>query len=131
MKTTLKQLLTLLGIGFIGLAFVGIFLPLLPTVPFVLLAAACFAKSSPRFHQWLIKNRHFGPLIQHWQNNRSMPRKAKVMAIASIICSAAISIYLVNIVIIKLAIVGLLLIPIFIILRIPSSAAVAHATTNN
>ncbi len=126
----LKQLLTLLGIGFVGLAFVGVFLPLLPTVPFVLLAAACFAKSSPRFHQWLINNRHLGPTIQHWQSNRSIPKQAKVIAIISIICSAAISIYMVNTAIIKLLIAGLLLIPVFIILRLPNAESVVDTHKN-
>ncbi|HHJ81312.1 MAG TPA: DUF454 domain-containing protein [Candidatus Tenderia electrophaga] len=127
----MKHLLTLLGICCVGLAFIGIFLPLLPTVPFVLLAAACFAKSSPRFYQWLSENRYFGPSLQHWRNNRSMSKQAKVMAIATIICSAAISIYLVKMVVIKLLIASLLLIPVFIILRLPTAAPdVAAAKTN-
>ena len=63
------------------LGIIGIFLPLLPTTPFILLTAACWAKASPRFHNWLYHHRHFGPIIQNWENNGAVPRKAKFFAI--------------------------------------------------
>lgn len=64
------------------LALLGMALPLLPTVPLLLLAAACFARSSPRFHGWLLDHRKFGPLIQTWQTGGGIPRRAKLTAIA-------------------------------------------------
>lgn len=64
------------------LGVLGVFLPLLPTTPFMLLAAACFARSSRRFHDRLLANRTFGPLIHQWQRERSIPYKTKVTAIA-------------------------------------------------
>jgi len=117
----MKQLLKIMGIGFVGLGFIGIFVPLLPTVPFILLAAACFAKSSPRIHQWLLEHHHFGPGLRRWQTSRCIPKRAKIIAVISIICSGAVSIYLVDIIAIKLIIASLLLIPVFIILRLPNS----------
>lgn len=67
------------GIGVTSLVtgILGIFLPVLPTTPFVLLAAACFARSSERFHTWLLNHRIAGPLIREWCEHRSVPRQAK------------------------------------------------------
>ena len=78
----MRGLLTVAGFACVGLGLLGIFLPLLPTTPFLLLAAACFARSSPRFHAWLLANRTFGPLIHQWEKNRTIPRKTKWVAIA-------------------------------------------------
>ena len=69
-------------------------LPVLPTTPFVLLAAACFARSSERFHDWLLDNRIAGPLIHEWQAHRSMPRRAKRWAYALMVLSFGSSILL-------------------------------------
>ena len=64
------------------LGFIGIFLPLLPTTPFVLLAAACFARGSERFHDWLVSHPRFGPLVRDWQAHRSIPLRAKCLALS-------------------------------------------------
>ncbi len=76
-----------LGAGFVcvGLAALGVFLPLLPTTPFLLVAAACFARSSPRFYRALLGNRVFGPLIRDWREHRAVPLRAKLMAISAIV----------------------------------------------
>ena len=76
------------------LGIVGIFLPLLPTTPFMLLAAACFARSSRRFHDWLLANRTFGPLILEWEKHRSIPRRTKLTAIGLMSLTLAVSIVL-------------------------------------
>ncbi len=67
-----------------GLAALGVLLPVLPTTPFLLIAAACFARSSPRFYDWLLANRIFGPLIRDWREHRSIPLRAKVLAVVLI-----------------------------------------------
>jgi len=71
-----------LGGLFVGLAVLGIVLPVLPTTPFVLLAAVCFARGSERAYQWLLDNRVFGPVIREWRRSRSLPLRVKVRAIA-------------------------------------------------
>ncbi len=65
------------GFAALILAVVGIVLPVLPTTPFVLLAAACFARSSKRFHDMLLANRIAGPIISEWVEHRSIPRRVK------------------------------------------------------
>ena len=67
-------------------------LPVLPTTPFVLLAAACFARSSKRFHDWLLGHRSFGPLVREWQEHRSIPYRTKLTAIVLMALSLGASI---------------------------------------
>jgi uncharacterized membrane protein YbaN (DUF454 family) len=76
----------------IGLA--GIFLPLVPTVPLILLAAVCFANSSEAAHNWLINHRNFGVMIQDWRDRGAISRNAKRAASISIALAFAISLYL-------------------------------------
>jgi len=80
----LRWLLLVAGWLFVGLGVLGAVLPVLPTTPFLIVAAACFARSSERFYEWLLANRVFGPLIRDWRAHRAMPRHAKRVAIAAI-----------------------------------------------
>jgi uncharacterized membrane protein YbaN (DUF454 family) len=81
----LRWLLLATGFVFVGLAGLGAALPVLPTVPFLLVAAACFARSSARFYHWLLANRLFGPVIRDWRETRSIPLRAKVSAIGLVV----------------------------------------------
>ena len=83
--TKRKGLFLVAGFLLVGLATLGIFLPLLPTTPLLLLAAGCFANSSEKWHRWLMGHSLFGPIIRNWHENRCMPRKAKVIAVVSIL----------------------------------------------
>jgi len=74
----------LLGFIFLGIAAIGVLLPLLPTTPFLLLAAGCFAKASNKWHQWLLSNRTFGPIIKNWRENKCISRSTKTVALCSI-----------------------------------------------
>ncbi|MDX8384999.1 MAG: YbaN family protein [Gallionella sp.] len=81
-----------LGTLFLLLGIIGIFMPILPTTPFLLLATACYARSSRRFYNWLMNHPAFGPLIVDWRTYRSIPWRAKQMAIAMVILTFSSSI---------------------------------------
>jgi len=72
---------SLLGLGFVALGAVGVVVPGLPTTPFLLLAAGCFARGSPRLEAWLLADPVFGPLIREFREHRSVPLRAKVLAL--------------------------------------------------
>lgn len=71
----------IVGYAALGLAIAGAALPLLPTTPFLLVAAFAFARSSPRLHQWLITHPQFGPLIENWHRHGAISVKAKAAAL--------------------------------------------------
>lgn len=116
------------GLIFVGLAALGAVLPVLPTTPFLLVAAACFAKSSPRLYQWLINNRVFGPLIINWQQTRTIPRRAKRIALISIAVAASYSIYVVPSLSLKLLVVGLLVFPVIFLIRLPETESLMQSS---
>ena len=98
-----------LGIGITALllGILGIFLPILPTTPFILLAAGCFARSSERFHVFLLGNRITGPIIYEWCMHRSIPRRVKRWVYLMIILSFGSSILIVSALWLKLMLIVL------------------------
>ena len=93
----------------VGLGAIGIVLPLLPTTPFLLLAAILFSKSNDRFHKWLLKNRVFGPYLAHYESGAGVPTPLKIKTIVFLWPSLAVSAFMINAVWawILLAIVGI------------------------
>lgn len=69
-----------LGVFCVGLGIVGALLPLMPTTIFLILAAGCFARSSPRLEAWLLDHPRFGPTLRAWRRDGAMSRRAKGMA---------------------------------------------------
>jgi uncharacterized membrane protein YbaN (DUF454 family) len=80
-QKVLRALLIAAGTICLCLGAVGIFLPILPTTPFLLLAAACYLRSSERMHKWLLNNRWFGEYIKNYQAGRGIPLKTKIIAL--------------------------------------------------
>ncbi|CAA0091199.1 Inner membrane protein YbaN [Zhongshania aliphaticivorans] len=77
------KIFTLLGFLSIGVGALGAVLPLLPTTPFMILAAMCFSKSSERWHNWLLNNKIFGSCIQKWESQRCVNCKTKIISLLS------------------------------------------------
>ncbi len=88
----IRFLLIAVGWTSVGLGVIGIFIPLLPTVPFLLLAAVCFARSSEVFHRWLVGHPKLGPMINGFLGGEGIPRHAKLMAIAVLWSSILLSV---------------------------------------
>lgn len=83
----------LFGFVFLGLGALGIVLPLLPTTPFVLLSAACFARSSERWHHWLLANETFGPMIRNWEDKRCISCRVKTIGTLTMVLVGGYSIF--------------------------------------
>ena len=79
--SSVKWILRIVGILAVGLGVLGIFVPLLPTTPFLLLAAACFVRSSPRLYAWLIHHKWFGKYIRTYREYRAIPLQVKIVAL--------------------------------------------------
>jgi len=109
------------GIFFVGLAILGVALPILPTTPFLLVAAACFAKSSPEMQRRLLANKTFGPMIHDWQKYRSIPRKAKRIALSTMVLSVCWSAYMLQSALLTALVVALIIGPFIFVARLPET----------
>ena len=85
-----RPVLFVLAWLFLGVGIVGVFLPLVPGTLFLILAGACFTRSSPRFEAWLLAHPRFGPPVRAWRASGAVPRKAKVFACISLAVSSLI-----------------------------------------
>ena len=87
-----RAALVLAGSGFLVVGLVGVFLPVLPTTPFLLVAAACYARASRRFYNALLNSRLFGPAILEWREHRAIAWRTKLTALALLTLTLATSI---------------------------------------
>jgi len=111
MKDAIKsKILIFFGSFFLIIGIIGIFIPILPTTPFLLLSAACYARGSEKFYNWLINNKWLGEYIKNYQKGRGIPLNIKILAISllwiTIVFSTivVVSIYLIQIILIIIAI---------------------------
>ena len=82
-----RPILFVLGWVFLAVGIVGVFLPLVPGTLFLIMAAACFTRSSPRFEAWLLDHPRFGAAVRRWRETGGMPRRAKIFACVSLAVS--------------------------------------------
>ncbi len=93
LRRWLKPLLWVAGTLALLLGIIGIFVPGLPTTPFVLLAAACYVRASPRTHAWMLRNGTFGPMLREWECHRSIAPRVKRIALVTMALTAGFSIW--------------------------------------
>jgi len=102
--------LIIAGTLLVGLGIIGILMPVLPTTPFLLLAAACYARSSQRFYHWLLNNKWFGNYIKNYIQRKGVPLKVKILAITWLWITIgfsvvfAVEVFLVRLILIVIAI---------------------------
>lgn len=92
----MRVVLLIAGTVSLLLGIMGIFLPILPTTPFLLLAAACYARSSDRAHNWLLNHHLFGPALRRWRETQTISRRAKIISLLMLNLSISFSIWLVR-----------------------------------
>ena len=88
-----RYFLIIAGTIFLGFGLIGIFLPILPTTPFLLLSAACYARSSQKFYNWLMNNKWFGNYIKNYREGKGVPLKFKIVTILLLWITIFTSIY--------------------------------------
>ncbi|MBC7932577.1 MAG: YbaN family protein [Rubrivivax sp.] len=105
MNSVKRAALIAIGSVCLALAVLGVFLPLLPATPFLLLASACYVRSSEKLHGWLMGNRVLGTYIRNFQERRGIPLRAKVATVAILWLSLLYSIYMLDFFVLELMLV--------------------------
>lgn len=90
----IRAIWAICGAAALTLGAIGIFLPFLPTVPFLLLAAICFGQASERLHRWILAHPVFGPPIRDWRERGAISRRSKWLSSATILAAVVISVVL-------------------------------------
>lgn len=114
-----RTFLILVGWSAVLLGTIGVFLPVLPTTPFLILATSCFAKSSERFHRWLLSSPLFGPIIRDWEEKHSVSPTVKRWAMCVVVLTFSISIYIVPLEAVRYFLFVLLFVCLVTIYRLP------------
>ncbi len=115
----------------IALGAIGIVIPGMPTTIFLIAATACFAKSSPCLHAWLLYHPYFGPVIRNWQQSRSIPKKAKILALIMMALACLYTSLILSSSALILSIFAVMLIPAIFLYRLPLTENITKDTTEN
>jgi uncharacterized membrane protein YbaN (DUF454 family) len=118
-----KALYIAAGTVSLGLGVAGVFLPLLPATPFLLLASACYLRGSQRLHDMLMNHRHLGPYVRYFRERRGIPRRAKVYTVALLWGSIFASAYALDSTPLRLLLAAVAVTATFFILRMKTLEA--------
>lgn len=115
-----RAVFAIVGTVFLGLGLLGLVIPVLPTTPFLLLAAACYARASERLYTWLLGQPAVGPIITEWRQSRALPPGVKTRAILVVAITFGVSLVLVDGLMLRIALVVTAAILVAFLARIPS-----------
>jgi uncharacterized membrane protein YbaN (DUF454 family) len=116
-----RVVLVVVGTMALALGIVGIFVPVLPTTPFLLVAAACYARASTRLYEWLLGQPSLGPIISEWRRSRSLPPGVKARALIIVAVTFAVSVVLLDALPLQVGLVAFGIILFAFLYRIPST----------
>jgi len=116
-----RAVLLVVGTASLILGVIGIVLPVLPTTPFLLVTAACYARASTRLYQWLLGQRSLGPIIVEWRRSRSLPPGVKARALVVVVITFAVSVMLVDVLVLRVALVATAAILAVFLYRLPTA----------
>lgn len=124
-----RALLLIVGTASLVLGVIGIVLPLLPTTPFLLVTAACYARASTRLYTWLVGQKSLGPIITEWRRSRSLPPGVKTRALMVVAVTFTLSVILVDALAVRFALVAIGLILAAFLYRIPTAQTETASVT--
>ncbi len=116
----LRAVFVILGLICVGLGTLGIVLPVLPTTPFILLAAYFFVRSSPRLHAWLMRHPRYGPMIRKFQKGQGLTLRVKLTSLAMAYATVTVSIIVVDLLPVRIFLVVLMAIMTGYMIKIPT-----------
>jgi len=116
-----KYLLIALGWLCVGMAFIGVIIPGIPTTIFLIIALWAFAKSSKKFHAWLINHKKFGPILKNWQNHKIVPKKAKILMVILQIIAVMVLYFTTKSILLSIFVLTILVFVAWYVLGLPSS----------
>ena len=125
----LRAVLLVVGTAALVVGLIGIFLPVLPTTPFLLVTAACYARTSTRLYAWLLGQPSVGPIVAEWRRSRSLPPGVKTRALVVMAVTFAISIVLVDSLLLRVGLVGTGAILATFLYRIPTAQPERRSVT--
>ena len=124
-----RAVLLVVGTASLALGVIGIFLPVLPTTPFLLVTAACYARASTRLYNWLLGQRSLGPIIVEWRRSRSLPPGVKTRALVVVAITFTLSVILIDALAVRLILVATGVILAAFLYRIPTAQPEAASVT--
>ena len=116
-----RAVLIVVGTASLILGVIGVVLPVLPTTPFLLVTAACYARASTRLYAWLLGQRSLGPIITEWRRSRSLPPGVKTRALVMVAVTFTISIILIDAMVVRLVLIATGIILAAFLYRIPTA----------